>query len=394
MGAKQTTPKTHVSGIGCLCALGSTFPRCMEALFGGKRNFRYPTLFSSELPDYPVFEIDDHDVVWQEGLSNRGRTSQLAMVAANEALRDAGYTQQGLQGIRVGVCIGTTVGNSMNNENLYRQYHLGHEHNMSEMDRYFQSNPAQLLAHELGLNGPTMTVANACSSGTDAIGIGCSWLNADVCDIVLAGGSDELSHISYLGFISLMVASKNPCAPFDTKRDGLNLGEGAAMLVLEKETEKKPGRGRICGYGASCDAYHVTTPHPKGRGLRRAISEAMHQAGAPDIAFINAHGTGTIDNDRVEMQVFEDLFPEVPFFSTKGYTGHTLGAAGAIEAAITLGCLQKGELPSSIGFAKLPEEFTAPPVFSPTPTSGEYALSQSLAFGGSNGVLLVQREVS
>ncbi len=227
---------------------------------------------------------------------------------------------------------------------------------MADITRFLRSNPAEVVAREFDLTGPCQTIANACSSSTDAISIGALWIKSGICDIVLAGGADELSHVAWNGFASLMITDSSPCKPFDRDRQGLNLGEGAAMMVLESEGVRR-GRGKgarafILGSGASCDAYHLTAPHPEGRGLRRALKEAIASSGVEtkEIAFVNAHGTGTQDNDRVESGVLNDMLPGVPFLSTKGYTGHTLGAAGAIEAAFTVACLEMGRIPKSAGF--------------------------------------------
>ena len=283
----------------------------------------------------------------------------------------------------------------MNNEAFYRQYRLDEEPDMSPITRFLNSNPADVLAREFGTNGPCQTVVNACSSGTDAVGLGALWIQSGLCDIVLAGGADELCHVTYNGFISLMVTDDLPCKPFDKERKGLNLGEGAAVLVLESEESRrardKQARAFIRGYGASCDAYHLTAPHPQGRGLRRAIEEAIRLSGisAEDIGFINAHGTGTKDNDRVESQVLMDLLPGIPFLSTKGYTGHTLGAAGAIEAAFSVACLEEGRIPKNAGFTTPDPELPSFPVDSERPVKGTVALSESLAFGGHNAVLVI-----
>ncbi len=146
---------------------------------------------------------------------------------------------------------------------------------MAPITRYLRSNPVDVLAREFDLTGPCQTVVNACSSGTDAIGLGALWIQSGLCDLVLAGGADELCHVTYNGFISLMITDDSPCKPFDLDRKGLNLGEGAAVLVLESEksrqTRQKQARAFVLGYGASCDAYHLTAPHPQGRGLRQAI---------------------------------------------------------------------------------------------------------------------------
>jgi len=167
------------------------------------------------------------------------------------------------------------------------------------------------------------------------------------------------------------------------------------MVILESETlvATKQKRGYLCGYGSACDAYHLTAPHPEGKGLKQAIAEALSVAAlrADQIAFINAHGTGTPDNDRVESKVLAALFPEIPFSSTKGYTGHTLGAAGGIEAVFTIACLNRGEIPASIGFSTPDPELPAAPVRVNTPIDGGYALSESLAFGGNNAAVIFSK---
>ena len=383
-----------VLGVGCLCALGVNHLECMTNLFRGvPTSISLPKFSPDSSAIYPVFEIDDSRVPWLEHLQDLGRTAQLAVVAASEALDDAGIAPDYLAGKRVGVCMGTTVGNAMNNEEFYRQYRLGERPDMFEMDRYFRSNPAEVIAREFQLQGPVMTVANACSSGTDAIGLALSWLKADLCDIVLAGGCDALCYISYLGFASLMISSEALCTPFDRNRKGLNLGEGAAVLVLGKANGNINEQCIVSSYASACDAYHLTAPHPEGSGLKKAVAEAMDLAGITKgkIAFINSHGTGTWDNDQVEMQVFAEMFPKTSYFSVKGCTGHTLGAAGSIEAAITVGCLLKGEVPASAGFSDLPEGMENPPVRTLSSFTGDYALSQSLAFGGSNSVVIFKR---
>lgn len=388
----SVSPKILVTGIGCLSALGASYQQCLKNLFLGKRNCAPPTRFSSDHPEvFPVFEIADHDVIWPKNIVTKGRTAKLAMTATIEALNDAGLNADFIKSKRVGVCVGTTVGNSMNNEDFYRKF-LNDEHpELNEMERYFNSNPAEVIAKELDLTGPVLTVANACSSGTDAIGIGKSWLAADLCDIVIAGGSDELSHVSYLGFISLMISSTSPCAPFDKNRKGLNLGEGAAILILEKETSSTTkGKAVLTSYHTACDAYHLTAPHPEGRGLRVALQNSLKEANLDAVGCINAHGTGTWENDKVEMSILGELFSETPYFSIKGYTGHTLGAAGAIEAAMSIGCLERGEIPASAGFIELSEGQHSPPVVTSMPLPSKSILSQSLAFGGNNSVIILQ----
>ncbi len=264
------------------------------------------------------------------------------------------------------------------------------------IDTYFKSNLAEALGRRLGATGPLLTIVNACSSGTDAIGVALDWLSLGLCDIVIAGGADEINHIPYCGFGALSVTSPQPCRPFDKNRNGLNLGEGAGILVLETEVSARR-RSQvtdlyISGYGAAADAHHLTAPRPDGSGLEAAISVALAQAGLKpaDISFVNAHGTSTRDNDRAEGRTLLRVFGhELKFLSTKGYTGHTLGAAGALEAVFTALALRYGWVPGNIGFEERDEEIGLAPVYQKTTVSGKAAMSTSLAFGGNNAALIM-----
>ena len=386
-----------ITGAGCLSGAGATLGECMDSLFEGRRTPAPPTRFvSTHTIPYPVFEVPDAAI--PANINNSPRvslTGRLALAAAYEAISDAGLDRASFRGRKVGVCVGTTVGVAMNNEGFYGEFFRGGDPEMTPIIRFLMSNPAHLIAREFDLAGPCQTVVNACSSGTDAVGIGASWIQSGLCDMVIVGGADELCHVTYNGFISLMITDETPCKPFDRDRKGLNLGEGAAMLILEPENacrkrEKLP-RARFLGYASSSDAYHLTAPHPQGEGLKRALFEALRfsHRNVSDIAFVNAHGTATPDNDRVEGRVLGETLPGVPFFSTKGYTGHTLGAAGAIEAAFTVACLERGMIPGNAGFTNLDPEVNASPAVAATTFTGNIAVSQSLAFGGCNGVLVL-----
>jgi 3-oxoacyl-(acyl-carrier-protein) synthase len=389
-----------ITGAGCLCAAGMTLDQTFRSLLHGERNPQPPKAFRSEHAEaFPVFEI--YNAVPEHGSERELlRTTRLAISAGMEALADAGLVAEDLSHVKVGVCIGTTVGSAMNNEEFYRQFRNGADPEMAPIDRYLRSNPASALARAYNLDGPCQTVVNACSSGTDAIGIGAAWIRAGLCDIVLAGGADELCRVTYNGFASLMINDSLPVKPFDLHRKGLNLGEGAGILVLESAElmakRNKTQRGYVLGYGSATDAYHLTAPHPEGSGLRRALSEALQTAAVrpEQIAFINAHGTGTQDNDKVESLVLSDTFPGVPFASTKGYTGHTLGAAGAIEATLTLMCLEQQKMPANAGFQTVDPQLPAQPVSQVTSIKGKVALSESLAFGGNNSAVVIALEAS
>ncbi|NTV52314.1 MAG: beta-ketoacyl-[acyl-carrier-protein] synthase family protein [Candidatus Firestonebacteria bacterium] len=382
-----------VTGLGCICAAGNNLNECLDSMFRGTRAPRPPERFFSNHPiRYPVFEVRDFSEP-----RHLLRTAAFGLRAAAEALSDAGLEREQLAAFKVGVCMGTTVGCAVSEETVCRAYRSGKLPDMEPMERIFRSNPASVIAREYGFAGPCQTIVNACSSGTDAVGLGAAWIRAGLCDVVLAGGADELGRITYIGFIALQIADETPCKPFDRGRKGLNLGEGAAMLVLESESVRrlrnKKARSFLTGYGSAGDAYHLTAPKPDGAGLKAALAETLAGNGtvAESIAFVNAHGTGTPDNDRVESRVLAEVLPGVPFFSTKGYTGHTLGAAGAIEAVFTAACLELGKIPANAGFVDPDPELGAAPVAQATRITGTSALSETLAFGGNNSVVMFSR---
>ena len=385
-----------IAGIGCICSPGLVLKECMDFLYKGKRNPAPPINFPTKLT-FPVFEVLKD--FFQPSLfkeKNVLRTCKLALTATLEATNNAGFGRELFKTKRVGACIGTNIGCSMYDESLNDG---GSEDNASfitPVDRFFFSNPTSSIASEFEIAGPLQTVVNACSSGSDALGLGASWIRSGICDVVIAGGADEMYQITYTGFKSLLINDDSPCKPFDANRKGLNLGEGAAIFILVseeilRETKIDP-KGYILGYGSATDAFHHTNTRPDGKGLKLAIDEALETSGTTpsDIAFINAHGTGTLDNDLVESRVLCEMFPGVPYFSTKGYTGHTLGAAGAIEAAFTIACLEKGKIPASVGFTtpdpKMPPAY---PVQKNLKINGNKALTETLAFGGNNSVLIL-----
>ena len=382
-----------ITGMGVISATGTGLEASLRSMAAGERNVGPLTLFESPVK-LPVFEVRGVPPRQEPGLM---RTMELLNIALDEALASAQLSAG--CGLRIGVALGTTVACQLNDLDFYSTWREKHSAPLDSVDGYLHGNLAEAVAARLGADGPALVVVNACSSGTDAIGAAMSWLNAGLCDIAIAGGADELNRIPLAGFKALGVASDEPCAPFDANRKGLNLGEGAGVLVLET-AESAARRGvrsplRICGYGSSSDAYHLTAPHPEGEGLIRAINAALKQAGIQpsDVAFVNAHGTSTPDNDKVEGRALLRLFgPDIKVLSTKGYTGHTLGAAGGIEAVFTAAGLSKGWIPGSAGFQTLDTEIGLVPTIGKTKISGRCALSTSLAFGGNNAALVIGLE--
>lgn len=380
--------------MGIVSAAGHDAAETLASLVAGTRRVGPVTQFSSPLA-CPVFEVLRPLCVPVENASSR--TAALARHALAEAVAQAVLRPEDT-GTRVGVCMGTTVASQLNDLDFYAAFRRDGIAPLTPVERYLKGNLAEAVARAAGAAGPRVTVANACSSSADAIGLGCSWLRAGVCDIVLAGGADEMNRVPLDGFAALGVASREPCRPFDRNRSGLNLGEGAAVLVLETEASVRR-RGLhpelfVAGYGAACDAYHLTAPRPDGSGLEAAVRVSLEQAGIQpaDIGFVNAHGTATRDNDRTEGCALARIFgASIRFLSTKGYTGHTLGAAGAIEAVLTAMGLRDGWIPASAGFAEPDGEIPVQPVAARTSVPGLYALSTSLAFGGNNAALIIGR---
>jgi 3-oxoacyl-[acyl-carrier-protein] synthase II len=391
----MTNTDILITGFGVISAAGGNLAETLESLARGERNAGPVTLFPTTLR-YPAFEVKNLSSEYdREGW----RTQGLAFTAVDQALKHAGMSD--LSGVRIGVCMGTTVASQLNDLPFYKSYRQSGSAPMEAIDRFLKGNLAESIARRIKAKGPQMTVVNACSSGTDAIGVALSWLKSDLCDMVIAGGADELNHVPYCGFASLGVANSGLCAPFDRDRQGLNLGEGAGVLLLETRAHaRKRGVSSIfflAGYGCSNDAYHLTAPSPEGVGLKAALHMAMTDAGIEphQVGFVNAHGTGTQDNDLVEGTTLALLFgPELKMLSTKGYTGHTLGAAGGIEAVFTVAGLKEGWIPASAGFQSRDENIPMEPVRKKTEIAGHYAISTSLAFGGSNAALVIGRETN
>lgn len=392
---KDSSLHPWITGVGAVSGAGADVPSTLKTFESGERtpvmtlpfecSIACPTFqVAAELPELP-------------GRMNSSRTLRLTMRAIRDALVDAGISQLDAT-TRVGVCLGTTVACQLNSIPFYDAFRKHGQPDLDPVYNFLATNLASAVSELLDVKGPRMTVANACSSGTDAIGIAASWIRAGLCDVAIAGGADELNRVPLAGFWSLGVMSEKPCKPFDRDRSGLNLGEGAGIVVLESDAHAKRRGARqefqIAGFGSSCDAHHLTAPHPEGRGLDSAVRAALSQAKVEpaQVAFINAHGTATQDNDRAESKVIARIFgSSVPFLSTKGFTGHTLGAAGGLEAVYTLLGLREKWVPASAGFENAGDDIAASPTRARTTIDGEYALSTSLAFGGNNAALLLRR---
>ena len=382
-----------VSGIGAISAAGNNIDANFANMISGVRSPKpYPTIFNCDFQK-TVFECDS--TILQQELLPYKRTLALALTALKEALGNAELEEKDLQNKKVGVCIGTTVACTLNNLQFYSDVRSGDYSDIEPIKRYIESDIAKYISNKLKVTGPVATIANACASGTNAIAAAYTWIKSGLCDIVIAGGADELNMIPYCGFNSLQVMSSTPCLPFDKKREGLNLGEGAGILILESSdsAEKRGLKNNVylASFGGASDAFHLTGPHPEGKGLKSAITAALQSADIKtnEIDYINAHGTATLENDKIEALVFNQLSEShaINYSSTKYYTGHTLGAAGAIEAAICVKGMQTGLFPGHP--ALQPDPGIIKPANTGTiPYKGNAVLSTSMAFGGSCSALL------
>ena len=387
--------KVCIGGAGVLCACGAGKDALWNGLQTGRSYFALPKdRVNSSLADrYPVFLIPSQDIPCGPG----SLSLRYFLAAAQEAFSQAGVTPQQLAQMRTGVCVGTSVDASFHCFDTYSRWTNKNclPQDVEIMQDYFSSSTALAVARRYGFKGPVQTVVTACASGTDAIGLAASWLEMGLCDAVVCGGTDEMNLIPYDGFIRLLISTKEKCKPFSKNRSGINIGEGAAaLLLLSEQAARQLGvrpAGYVLGYGNACDGYHPTAPDPQGKGLSKAISTALEQAGltAQNLGFVNAHATASQANDAAEAFVFNRLLPGVPVTATKGVTGHTLGAAGAVEVVISLLCLNHGQLTPTWGFEEEDPALSLVPVRQNTPLAHPCALSCSLAFGGCNAAVIL-----
>jgi 3-oxoacyl-[acyl-carrier-protein] synthase II len=303
----------------------------------------------------------------------------------------------------VGVLLGTTTGGMAVGEEAYRAELTTGERTAAL--REWLETPinatTDILARAIGSHGPRLTISTACSSGANAIGLGADWIRAGRVAAVLCGGADSLCRMAYSGFNALQALDREPCRPFDRRRAGITLGEGAAMFVLEDwqvaATRGAPILGEFVSYGVSADAHHVTQPRPDGAGAVLAMRRALGEGGvaADSIDYVNAHGTGTPQNDVVETRAIKQVLGahayRIPVSSTKSQVGHCLAAAGAIEALAALLALREGFVPPTATLGEADPECDLDYV----PVSSRRAalrtvLSNSYGFGGNNTSMVLR----
>ncbi|MDS1271056.1 beta-ketoacyl-[acyl-carrier-protein] synthase family protein [Lipingzhangella sp. LS1_29] len=335
------------------------------------------------------------------------RFTRLALLATDEAIQDAGLTPSTWNSERVAIVLGCGAWGAETTETQMARIHNTGPSTVSPLalPMSMPNQAAAQLAIRFHATGPNLTVNTACAAGTDALGAARGLLQTGAADIVLAGGTEALLTPYFLAtFASMGALSRNnedpesASRPFDQKRDGFVISEGAGVMVLETEQHAversvRP-RARITGYGTTCDAHHSTAPHPQGVAAERALRLALTDAdrNPSEVDHVNAHGTSTPLNDLTEARVIDRVLPHrPPVTSTKGVTGHALGAAGAIEAGLTVLTIQTGMVPPIAGLTT-PDPDIELDLVRDTPRAREVrtALSSSFGFGGHNAVLVLE----
>lgn len=319
----------------------------------------------------------------------RHRASRMLLAAAQEAMAARP------EFVPEVIVIGTTSGGMSFGEAFYRSVLRGRRlgTDRARLAEYMPQSIVVEVMRAFGFRAPVQVIANACASGTNAIGRAFELIRSGRARRVLCGGYDALAELVFAGFDCLQASTTEKCRPFDRARSGLLLGEGAAVFLLERGDAAEAPLGRVRGYGISTDNHHFTQPHPSGSGAKQAMEAALRSADLPATAveYINAHGTATPLNDASEGRAIAELFGRVPVSSTKAMMGHALGAAGAIEAALCLMAMREGFLPANLNFREGDEGLDLD-VVGPAarPLRARWALSNSFGFGGTNASVILE----
>jgi len=401
-----TPPRVVITGAGIITALGLGWKPNAEGFRLGRPAFRPVSLFDvSRQRVKTAAEVDLPDALPPTGLSRRqsarlDRAGKMLLLAANEAWQQAGWKPVN----NVPLVLGTTAGGMSLGEDYFRQAVQSPGRHRRQPTRAIHYQPqvqARMVLDALGFNGPITIISNACASGSNAIGHAWNLVRCGQAERALAGGYDALSLLVFAGFDALQALSPTVCRPFDARRDGLALGEGAALVALETlehaQRRKAPILGELIGYGTTIDRHHLTQPQPEGNAALAAMNLACDAArlGPKDVDYINAHGTGTVLNDSSEASAISrwagPRAATLPVSSTKASIGHLLGAAGAVEAVICLMALREQWLPAQAAFETPDPACNFPIVRQPRDAQVKVALSNSFGFGGVNATLILRR---
>lgn len=387
-----------ISGYGIISAIGNNATETLASLTSQRSGIGTMRYLQSTHRELPVGEVKLSDLEMKSilGIDSSeviSRTTLLGAIAVRQAMDDAGYTAEQLKGRRVALISGTTVGGMDVTERLFPSMRT-EDCNLAYVNKHDCGSNTHEIAALCGLDtAEVCTISTACSSALNALILGCEMLKSGEADIVIAGGTEALSRFHLNGFNTLLILDKEQCRPFDATRAGLNLGEGAAFLVLEKDSPT--AKAYIAGYGNRCDAFHQTATSDNGEGAYLAMTDALAMSGMKpeDIDYVNAHGTGTPNNDISESvalrRVFGDVMP--PVSSTKAYTGHTTSASGSIETVISILAMQHGFIPANIGWKNQTEGGITPCMGKEGVTLNNIVCN-SFGFGGNDSSLIICRD--
>lgn len=399
--------RVAITGIGIICALGDGREAVWEHMLAGHCGIGPVTLFDVDgYRSQVAGQVDLSDVQARFTPYQRRRWSRsdmMGVVAAEEAVDDAGLLSSNLDRTRVGVLLGAGTGDLVRNESYYftmRRDGMDRAR-PSWIHNHFSSTPVDVVGAHFGFEGLRSCLMAACSSSTIAIGQAVEAIRLGRLDAALAGGTDALSRLTFSGFNALRLMDAGPCRPFDASRQGMNIGEGAAILVLE-DWERARARGariyaELAGYSFLCEAYHPTAPEPDGHAIATTIRAALEDArvNPGEVAHVNAHGTATPQNDRAEARGMQVVFggraASLPVTSVKAMIGHGLGAAGALEAATLALTIDRGCIPPTIHHEATDPECAVDVVANvPREMPVPCAVSTSLAFGGNDSAVVMR----
>lgn len=390
-----------ITGAGIISAIGNNMPETLTGLKGGQTGVGRLKYLKTNHLEFPVGEVKmtDEEMKQQLGITQEPttRTSLMGMIAMREALECARLIH--LKGTSVALVSGTTVGGMDKSEQYYFEYLDGNTRN-AYIKTHDCGATTEMMAQHFGIFSMATSISTACSSAANAIILGANLIRNGITEIAVVGGCECITKFHLNGFNSLMILDHDQCKPFDANRAGLNLGEGAAYLVIETASSARQrgvkARAVLSGYGNACDAFHQTASSDDGEGAFLAMQKALTLAGLQpgDIDYVNAHGTGTPNNDISEshalFRIFGNHMP--PISSTKGMTGHTTSASGSVEASICLLALEQGILPINYGWKKQMENGVIPVTDMQPCRELNHIMCNSFGFGGNDSCLIISRD--
>lgn len=393
-----------VTGTGIISALGMNREEALDALRkqrSGIEPLRYLNTSHKGIPAGEV-KCTNHEMMRMLGIPSTEittRTSLMGMFAAREAMQQAGLPAD--SPLRIALISGTTVGGMDMSEQYYTDF-LENDTRNAYIATHDCGACTEMIAAQTGRFSMVSTISTACSSAANAIMLGAMLVRNGRADVAVAGGCECITKFHLNGFHTFRILDNEPCKPFDDNRAGLNLGEGAAYLVLETENSMLRRNAeplcRLAGWGNACDAYHQTASSPQGEGAYLSMMKALRSAhlSPQEISYINAHGTGTENNDLSEGVALERVFRNIPpVSSTKAFTGHTTSAAGGVEAVISVLALQHNFIPVNLNFSSPMKELSFTPAVTHMPPAPlRHILSNSFGFGGNNTSLIFSKPAS